>query len=97
MDSLMRSGSSVSAVACHISTRVAAAASMPATATTIASQRAALRRRDDAVETHRAASFDGPVREVPPDSKRLPTDSVALMLWIIVELTGGDGEHFAGA
>jgi len=29
------------------------------------SQRAALRRSDDVVETRRAASFDGPTREVP--------------------------------
>jgi hypothetical protein len=59
--------------------------------TAMTSQRAALRRSDDAVETRRAASFDGSVREVPPDSKRLPPDSVAvaLILWIIVELAGG--------
>jgi hypothetical protein len=59
--------------------------------TAMTSQRAALRRSDDVVETRRAASFDAPTREVPPDSKRLPPDSVAvaLILWIIVELAGG--------
>jgi hypothetical protein len=52
--------------------------------TAMTSQRAALRRSDDVVETRRAASFDGPIREVPSDSKRLPPDSVAvaLNLWI---------------
>jgi hypothetical protein len=68
------------AQAFHINTRVAAAASIPAMLTVMTSQRAALRRSDDAVETRRAASFDGPIREVRPDSKRLPRDSVAIAL-----------------
>jgi hypothetical protein len=49
------------AQAFHINARVAAAASIPAMLTAMTSQRAALRRSDDVVETRRAASFDGSV------------------------------------
>src|SRR5436190_23471023 len=77
IDSLMRSGSGVSAVAVHISTRVAAAASIPATLTAMTTQRSTLTRSDDAVETCRSACCRRWVRElltgsVPADSFTCP-------------------------